>query len=126
MYYTANFPVCKGRALFFLPQSLKEIEEGAFSSCTALAQLNLPNGLKQVGEAAFSWCEGLTEVLVPDSVDTIGKRAFGSCKNLIKLEGRSVHGPKFRIEQGILKEIINDLNINALTFVSIDETKASS
>lgn len=28
--------------------------------------------------------------------------------------------------KGILKEIINDLNINALTFVSIDETKASS
>lgn len=100
------FENCSNLTKLVLPQSLKEIEEGAFSSCTALAQLSLPNGLKQVGEVAFSWCEGLTEVLVPDSVDTIGKRAFGSCKNLIKLEGRSVHGPKFRIEQGILKEII--------------------
>lgn len=103
---TCAFSSCSNLTDLVLPRSLKEIEEGAFKSCTSLAQLSLPDGLKQIGENAFSWCEGLTEVLIPDSVDSIGKRAFGYCKNLVKLEGRCVHGPQFRIEQGVLKEII--------------------
>ncbi|MBR5757897.1 MAG: leucine-rich repeat protein [Thermoguttaceae bacterium] len=61
-----------------VPQGVKEIEEGAFDSCSSLKKVVLPEGLKTIGDGAFWECSSLEEIVLPQSLDNIGDRAFGS------------------------------------------------
>ena len=78
--------------------SLKQLNEGAFSGCTALTGLVLPDSLIYVGNAAFADCTSLKTVDMGNGVVTIaagyfdsntadvdykaGTGAFGNCINL--------------------------------------------
>ncbi|MBQ7351651.1 MAG: leucine-rich repeat domain-containing protein [Clostridia bacterium] len=91
-----------------LPQSVKALNNFAFSNFSSLSEVNLPNGLERIEGSAFFGCEnlksinlpesllslgtcvfqgsGLESVEVPNSVDFIGAGAFRSCKNLKKVK----------------------------------------
>lgn len=64
----------------YLPTSIKQIEENAFSSCSNLRQVIFaePSNLKIIGKFAFSYCSSLKIVQIPDSVETIEDGAFGN------------------------------------------------
>lgn len=64
----------------YLPASIKQIEEKAFSSCSNLRRVIFaePSNLKIIGKFAFSCCGSLKIVQIPDSVETIEDGAFNN------------------------------------------------
>ncbi len=65
--------------------NLKNIEDGAFASCTNLYSIDIPNGVTYIGKSAFRLCENLVKAELPDSVTFIGSWAFDSCSNLLTI-----------------------------------------
>lgn len=87
-----------------IPNTVKEINLGAFFRCQNLTNVTLGNGITTIGIEAFALCNqlssivipnsvttidiaafamtGLTEVIIPNSVLTIGNSAFGNCTSL--------------------------------------------
>ena len=70
-----------------LPESLKKIQNGAFSGCNSLAgDLKIPSNVTVIGNAAFANDTALTGTLtIGNSVQTIGDSAFSGCKFTGKL-----------------------------------------
>ena len=71
---------------FFLPESLTEVPEGAFSGLDA-ATVYLPEGVTSLGARAFASCPRLTQVYVPFSLNTLADDAFASCPADLTLVG---------------------------------------
>ncbi|MDE6035653.1 MAG: leucine-rich repeat domain-containing protein [Ruminococcus sp.] len=72
----AGFGDCSGLSEVKFPDTLIEIDTGAFLGCSALAEVKLPETLRTVGQYAFTGT-AMTSVTVPDSVTSIGYGAFG-------------------------------------------------
>ena len=93
---------------FEIPEGVKSIQSGAFTSCAELTSIKLPcgvedvpanlfqnckklasveisEGLNSIGEMAFANCEKLSSVVVPNSVKSIGAAAFSGCSGLTKI-----------------------------------------
>ncbi len=62
-----------------IPDSVSEIEYGAFSTCFNLKHVKLSKNLKVLGGACFSGC-ALEEIVLPDGLEEIGESAFRSDK----------------------------------------------
>ncbi|MDE6833793.1 MAG: leucine-rich repeat domain-containing protein [Ruminococcus sp.] len=58
------------------PDTLIEIDTGAFLDCSSLAEVTLPESLMAVGQYAFTGT-AMTSVTIPASVTSIGYCAFG-------------------------------------------------
>ena len=99
----------------FLPSSLTEIGEGAFSClytgelgyCSNLKSVDFANGLETIGDSAFAYtmieslsfpttlktignyafngCYALNKVVIPDGLKTVGDKAFFNCNKLKKI-----------------------------------------
>ena len=65
-----------------IPNSVTNIESGAFFNCFSLTSISIPNGVLQVNSYEFSRCIRLTSVTLPGSVSSIGERAFLDCTEL--------------------------------------------
>lgn len=75
------------------PDSLKKIEEEAFSQCVDLTDIQFGNGLEYIEKNAFSSCRELEEIVLPDSLRVIESMAFADCsklKNIVFNEGLQV------------------------------------
>ena len=68
-----------------LPDTITDIQEGAFSGCYFLTEINLPAGVTTIGNSAFSTCSSLTEIHLPEGVTTIENSAFSGCYNLTEI-----------------------------------------
>lgn len=68
-----------------LPQTVNEIVNGAFASCTMLEKINIPLSLDTIPEHCFADCFSLTEITIPQSVSTIGKEAFAGCLRITQI-----------------------------------------
>ncbi len=66
-----------------LGNSLKTIEDGAFSS-TGASQITFGNSLETIGEGAFTWAKE-TSLVLPDTLKSIGETAFSYNSNLTTL-----------------------------------------
>ena len=64
-----------------LPDSLEQIDEGAFEACWSVKKVRWGNGLKIIGDRAFSTA-GIESLELPPSVQSIGYGAFSGCDNL--------------------------------------------
>ena len=73
------------------PETLKYIEERAFSDCYSLSTVYIP-GVETIGDHAFSGCQSLRSVIYSDSMTTIGQKAFGYC--YVLTECRAVSSTK--------------------------------
>lgn len=59
-----------------LPDSLYEIEGGAFAGCSSLKEIELPEHIAYIGQMAFVNTM-LSKIVIPDSVQEIAYAAFG-------------------------------------------------
>lgn len=64
-----------------VPESVKTIEDKAFSSCTHLEKISLL-GAETLGDEAFAYCNALEEVNFSERLEVIGNKAFYSCERL--------------------------------------------
>ena len=69
-----------------LPDSIKEIREGAFMDCYDLRMINLPDGITFIGASAFENCSDLKMLTMPASLERIEKRTFCYCYDLRDVE----------------------------------------
>lgn len=60
-----------------IPNTVTNIGEDAFVSCTKLLDVTIPDSVTSIGAGAFSGCRKLKSVTIPKSVETIGEKAFG-------------------------------------------------
>lgn len=65
-----------------MTDSIKNIGDMAFSSCSALKTINIPNRLEAIGGSLFSDCISLQNIEIPASVNAIGDYAFLQCDSL--------------------------------------------
>ena len=65
----------------YLPSTVTNIGDGAFTHCYFLNQLTLPSGLVNLGKGAFSFSQ-LERVEIPAGVKTIPNDAFSGCTSL--------------------------------------------
>jgi hypothetical protein len=69
-----------------IPNSVNEIELGAFFGCSWLTHIDIPNSVSNIDNSAFSYCTSLTSIKLPNSVTKIGCYAFCGCDNLASIQ----------------------------------------
>lgn len=79
------FSTCTGLNNVIIPNSVTNIEGYAFSNCTQLENVDMSNSVINIGMKSFSGCVGLTGINIPDSVTYIGMYAFQTCSSLATL-----------------------------------------
>ena len=89
------FKDCKKLREVDIPNSVKTIDDRAFTKCTSLERVKIRNKqqindvnakvLSKIGEMAFMGCKRLAEVDIPDSVTRIEMCAFLGCESLTSI-----------------------------------------
>lgn len=69
----------------YMPNSIIEIGDWAFSYADKLNKLQLSESLTTIKSYAFWHCDALTEITIPYSVKKVGNNALESCKSLQKV-----------------------------------------
>ena len=69
-----------------IPNSVKNIGEGAFEYFRSLKNIIIPDSVTSIGSCAFEGCRNLTNIEIPNSVKVIGIRAFRDCRSLTNIE----------------------------------------
>jgi hypothetical protein len=106
------YPAGRTESEFVIPESVTDIERGAFfhaehlksvtipaistingqafSGCTALESVSIADGVQHIFDWAFFGCSSLTKIEIPDSVRYISHYAFAECTALesIKLPAK--------------------------------------
>lgn len=88
--------------------NLQKIGNGAFANC-GFEYLKIPNSCKEIHDGAFSSCHNLKEIYLPDSCTSIGKGVFSDCSSLelIKLPNEMIEiREKLFSDCSKLKEIV--------------------
>ena len=75
-----------------IDESITEIEDAAFLSCSKLTSITLPSKITTIGFSTFKYCSSLTSIKIPSNVTTIENNAFAGTT---------------------IKEVIIDANITA-------------
>ena len=65
-----------------IPETVKIIEEYAFSQCKNLTGIVIPDNVTTIGHHAFYNCIGLSSLSIGKNVSTIGDMTFASCNEL--------------------------------------------
>ncbi len=61
-----------------IPDTVKDIDFGAFEGCTSLSEVRFTgNQINRIGMMAFNNCASLKQVTLPKSITSIGQWAFG-------------------------------------------------
>ena len=80
-----QYPAAHSRTSYTVPQSVTEIEDGAFSNATNLTELILPDQLETIGSDGLADCSALTEITLPASLQSLGNWAMSGCTALTKI-----------------------------------------
>ncbi len=72
-------------AYIAIPDSVLEIGNGAFNSCTSLTNIILGKNIAEIRSSAFSGCNKLLHIDLPNSLKVIGNYAFSSCYALTSI-----------------------------------------
>ena len=76
-YY--GFNTCSGLHSVVLPNTVTDIDYGAFYNCVNMVDANIGNSVVNIGTYAFRGCRSLSSMVLPESVDSIGDLAFYDC-----------------------------------------------
>lgn len=86
--YSTKLIVCPAgydKSTYTIPDSVTEVEFGAFYGCTALNEVVLSQKLEGIADYMFYNCSGLKSIDLPDSVTSIGRWSFFGCKDLLEI-----------------------------------------
>lgn len=81
------FSKCNCLTGITLSENLEAIELGAFYDCKNMKDLKLPKELELIWIQAFYGCASLTHITIPNKTRIIGARAFDNCPNLQTISG---------------------------------------
>ena len=77
------FPPKSHVKFFYVLQSIKKIDDSAFSNCANLIHVLIPdNSVETINLRAFQNCTKLAIINIPSSVTSVGIDIFTGCKNL--------------------------------------------
>lgn len=79
-----SFQLCESLINVEIGSGVETIGELAFFGCSSLSRLSLPDTLKNIEAGAFGRTS-ITELVIPNSVEEIGTEAFANCKSLKKV-----------------------------------------
>ena len=79
------FSHCTNVKTVVMPDTVKRIEDSAFSCCLQLVYIKLSKNLEYIGRSAFTFCKNLTSIFIPPSCQEIGNGAFKDCWKLMIL-----------------------------------------
>ena len=65
-----------------LPETIKEIQDGAFWGCTALVEINLPGSITTIQQSTFRDCTSLELIIWPSDLTFISAYMFANCTSL--------------------------------------------
>lgn len=77
-----TFEHCQKLEEIHIPDSVTQIEKGAFYYCRSLSKLTLGKKLEVIDNNAFEGCSSLKQIEIPDSVESVGEGAFTYCTSL--------------------------------------------
>lgn len=80
------FMSCKNLSSIIIPEKITEISVSAFSGCSSLEEVTLPAELKIIADLAFFNCSSLKSITIPDKVTNIYSSAFYNCKSLASVK----------------------------------------
>ncbi|HNZ50026.1 MAG TPA: leucine-rich repeat protein [Bacilli bacterium] len=70
------FSQCNNLSDIVIPDTVTEIKEGAFMNAALLANVKLSNNISKIAANLFNRCHLLTTIVIPDQVVEIGEGAF--------------------------------------------------
>lgn len=76
------FSGCNALTAVSIPDSVLQIRDSAFQNCSDLQTVAIGNNVTVLGSGVFTGCKALTAVSIPDSVLQIGDSAFENCSDL--------------------------------------------
>ena len=79
------FSSCNDLTSISIPNSVTIIYGGAFDSCRDLTSVTIPNSVTSIGYGIFYGCSSLTSITIPNSVTSIPPQAFYNCSSLISI-----------------------------------------
>lgn len=85
-------PANKEGENYIIPNTVQEIEMGAFANCINLKNITIPESVTKINGFAFMNCINLEEIIIPNSVKIMGTSLYGfgigyvfeGCTNLKK------------------------------------------
>lgn len=79
------FCYCEQLASITLPLGLQKISDRVFTRCTSLTSITIPAAVTEIGAEAFAG-SGLTSITIPSTVTVLGSSAFDSCESLTSMD----------------------------------------
>ena len=76
------FTQCKNLTGIVIPDNVTTIGHYAFYNCVGLSSLSIGKNVSTIGDMTFESCNELTSVTLPKSVTSIGANAFAYCDKL--------------------------------------------
>ena len=123
------YPTCLSARSYTVPDSVRVIEDWAFSDSKYLTTVVLPDSVEVIGEGAFNNCSKLKSITIPYSVDTLQDTIFRRCSELknVYIESESFKDIGWGLFYGCndvhvycvskpLKERFKSLNIKATLY----------
>lgn len=77
-----QYPIGSSRTEYVIPDSVRYINNSAFSGCRSLTGITIPGNVTNINYGVFSGCSGLYDITIPDGVTSIGDYAFFGCGSL--------------------------------------------
>ena len=76
---------CYGLSSINIPKAVRVIENNVFTHCTSLSEPDIPLGVEIIRSGAFYGCKDLAKINIPDSVKEIGSSTFSNCEKLSEI-----------------------------------------
>ena len=73
-----------------LPNTLREIKDGAFLGCEGLGEITIPKTVRSIGDYTFAYCLNLEKVVLPSTIKTIGLYSFAGCELLTNINTSNI------------------------------------
>lgn len=80
------FKNCRKLLNVNVPDKIEIIEEETFAGCSSLQNIALPKNLLHIKSQAFQECSSILDVKFPSSLRTIGREAFSDCVSLLNIK----------------------------------------
>ena len=77
-----QYPLGSEKSSYSVPESVREISDGAFEGAADLENVEIPSSVELIGSRAFACCDKLDNIVIPDSVVRIDEGAFRDCSAL--------------------------------------------